>query len=55
MRELETDCHGNQFGSSWGHPAGPWMVGMVIHVAWDGWDSRVLQSRAEPHCIPYMG
>lgn len=36
--------------------AGPRVVGMVlVHMAWDGWDGWMLQSRAEAHCTPKMG
>lgn len=55
MRQLEIGCHGNQFGSLWGHPTctGPQVMGMVlVRVVWDGWDSRMLQSRAEPPLHP---
>lgn len=38
------------------HRAGPRAVGTVlVHAAWDCRDSWMLQSRAEPHCIPQMG
>lgn len=58
MRQLKTGCHGNQFGSLWGHPnglvPGSWQQCWSMR-AWDGWDSWMLQSRAEPHGIPQMG